>query len=163
MSVVLAIVNNMPSYTYENGEMIEIPDTVVSEDTEIREPVTNTLVVCPGVSVTTLAAVSGTVRVMSGATLQARGSVSGTVDVENGARALFHGQASGTISIERGAEVHLLSGAVALGVIRVYGTLVNDGVRGVNVSGPGTVEDREGSTVRRPDRIMPDGTTIYRS
>lgn len=141
MSVVLDIVNNMPSYTYENGQMIELPDTVVSEDTEIREPVRNTLVLRPGVNVTTFAAVSGTVRVMSGATLQARGSVSGTVSVEDGARAVIHGQAGGTIKIDRGAEVHLLPGAVALGVIRVDGSLINEGVRGVNVSGPGIVED----------------------
>lgn len=161
MSGVLVIVSSMTSYAYKNGEMVEIPDTVVSEDAEIRGPVNNTLVLRPGVNVTTLAAVSGTVRVMSGATLRAQGPVSGTVSVEDGARAIIHGQAGGTIKIDRGAEVHLLPGAVALGVIRVEGSLINEGVRGANVSGPGNVEDREGSTVRHPDRTLPDGTTVY--
>lgn len=162
MSGVLAIVSGMTSYTYKDGEMIEIPDTVVSEDTEIREPVNNTLVLRPGVNVTTLAAVNGTVRVMVGATLQARGPVSGTLSVEDGARALIHGRAGGTIKIDRGAEVRLLPGAVALGVIRVDGSLINEGVRGVNVSGSGTVEDRAGSTVRSPDRTLPNGATVYK-
>lgn len=153
--------SSMTSYTYKDGEMIEIPDTVVFEDTEIREPVSNTLVLRSGVNVTTFAAVSGTVRIMSGATLQARGPVSGTLSVEQRARAFIHGRADGTIKIDRGAEVHLLSGAVALGVIRVDGALINEGVRGENVSGPGTVEDRAGSTVRRPDRTLPNGATVY--
>jgi len=161
MSVVLDIVNGMPSYTYRNGQMIEIPDTVVSKDTEIRESISNTHIIRPGIYVTTFAAISGTVRVMSGATLVAKASVSGTVDVENGARAVFHGRASGTIKVDRGAEVHLMRGSVALGFIQVDGTLINEGIRGVNVSGPGRVDDREGPTVRRPDRTLPDGTTVY--
>ena len=152
MSVALNIVNFMTTYTYQNGQMIEIPDTVIAEDVEIRESISNTLIVRPGVNVTTLASITGTVRVMSGATLEARGSVSGTVGVEDGARATFHGQANGSINVDRGAVMHLLPGAVALGVLRIEGSLINEGTRGVNVSGRGTVDDRAGSTVRRPDR-----------
>ena len=161
MSVALNIVIFMTSYTYRNGQMTEIPDTVIAEDLEIRESISNTLIVRPGVNVTTLASITGTVRVMTGATLEARGSVSGTVGVEDGARATFHGQASGSINVDRGAVMHLLPGAVALGVLRIEGTLINEGTRGVNVSGRGTFDDREGSIVRRPDRSLPDGTAIY--
>ena len=57
--------------------------------------------------------------------------------------------------------MHLLPGAVALGVLRIEGTLINEGTRGVDVSGRGTVDDREGSILRRPDRSLPDGTTVY--
>jgi hypothetical protein len=163
MSEVLDIVSIMPSYTYKDGQMVEIPDTVVSEDTEIREPISNTLVLRPGVVVTAFAAISGTVRLMPGATLEARGDVSGTVNVERDARAVFHGRAGGTIKIDLGAEVHLLPRAVALGVIHVEGTLVNEGTRGVNLSGPGIIDDRDGSRVRSPDRTLADGTTIYES
>jgi hypothetical protein len=161
MSVALNILSFMTTYTYQNGQMIEIPDTVIAEDVEIGEPISNTLIIRPGVNVTTLASITGTVRVMTGATLEARGSVSGTVGVEEGALATFHGQASGSINVERGAVMHLLAGAVALGVLRIEGSLLNEGTRGVNVSGGGTVEDREGSIVRRPDRSLPDGTTVY--
>ncbi|WP_146071794.1 hypothetical protein [Cryobacterium sp. Y50] len=153
----------MTTYTYQNGQMIKIPDTVIAEDVEIRESISNTLIVRPGVNVTTLASITGTVRVMTGATLEARGSVSGTVGVEDGARATFHGQANGSINVDRGAVMHLLPGAVALGVLRIEGSLINEGTRGVNVSGRGAVDDREGSTVRRPDRSLPDGTSIYES
>ena len=33
---------NMTSITRENDEIVKMPDTVVSEDTEIREPAINT-------------------------------------------------------------------------------------------------------------------------
>lgn len=161
MSSLIDIVMFMPSYTYRDGRMIEIPDTVVTEDTEIHDRISNTLVIRPGVKVTTFAPVSGTVRVMSGSTLDARGTVSGTVGLDDGARATFHGKASGTINVDRGAIAQLMPGAVALGILHVEGTLINEGTRGTNVHGRGSVEDRDGSIVRPPSRTLPDGTTIY--
>lgn len=163
MSAALTIVKAVPTYTYRNGEMIEIPDTVVVEDTEIHNSISNSLIIRPGVTVITFASVSGTIQVMSRATLDARGPISGTVSISDGARVNFHDAANGTITVDRGAVVHLLPGSVALGAIHLEGTLVNEGVRGINVTGNGTVEDREGSMVRRPDRTLPDGTTIYES
>jgi hypothetical protein len=115
--------------------MIEIPDTVVSEDTEIRGPVTNTLVTCPGVSVTTLDAVSGTVRVMSGDTLPARARCLGWLTSRTGLAPCS--------TAKQAAQSRC--------------------VRGVRVSGSGPVKYREGSTLRPPVRTMPSGTTIYGS
>lgn len=161
MSEVITIVSVMPSYTYRNGRMVEVPDTVISEDAEIHDPISNTLILRPGVNVTIHSTISGTVEVMSGATLHARGTLSGTVSVAEDANVVVHRRASGTIHINRGAEVHLLPGSIALGVIRVEGRLINEGTRSENVSGPGSIEDRPGSTVRVPDRTLPDGTTVY--
>lgn len=157
----MAIVALMPSYTYRDGRMVEVPDTVLTEDSEISHPISNTLVIRPGVTVTTLATVSGTVHAMPGSTLDARGAVTGTVSAEAGARVIVHKAASGTINVESGAVVHLMPGAVALGVLHVEGTFINEGTRGANVSGGGEIEDREGSAVRHPDRTLSDGTTIY--
>lgn len=74
---------------------------------------------------------------------------SGTVNISRDARVVFHGRVSGTINVGTGALMHLLPKAVALGVLNVDGTLVNEGMRGTNVIGCGVVDDREGSTVRR--------------
>lgn len=155
------MVNLMPNYTYRDGRIVEIPDTVLTEDSEIHHPINNTIVIRPGVTATMFASVSGTVRVMAGSTLDARGPVSGTVSAEAGARVTLRSAANGTINVDSGAIVHLMPGAVALGVLHVEGTLINEGTRGVNVSGGGKIEDREGSTVRRPGRTLSDGTTIY--
>lgn len=151
----------MTSYTYRDGTMIEVPDTIANEDTEIHEPVENTLVIRPGVAVVSYARISGTIVVMTGATLDARGPVSGTVTIQDEAHATFHSTASGTIKVSGGAVMHLRPESIALGVLKVEGTLINEGTRGPNVTGQGVVDDRIGSIVRRPDRTLRDGTTVY--
>jgi hypothetical protein len=160
-SVPPTIVMLMTSYTFRNGQMVEVPDTVVTEDTDFHDSISNTLVIHPGITATTFANVSGTVRVMAGAAFDARGAVSGTVTVDAGAVATFHSVANGSIHVSDQGLAHLLPGAIALGTMRIDGRLINEGVRGVNVSGVGFVEDREGSSVRRPTRTLSDGTTVY--
>lgn len=151
----------MANYTYRDGKMVEVPDTIATEDTELHEPVKNTLIIRPGVAVVSYAKISGTIVVMPGATLDARGPVSGTVTIQDEARATFHSSASGTVKVSGGAVMHLLPGSIALGVLKVEGTLINEGTRGLNVTGQGVVDDRIGSIVRRPDRTLRDGTTVY--
>jgi hypothetical protein len=153
----------MPSYEYRDGELIEVPDVVVSESGELREDVSRTLVIEPGIILTAHGRLSGSVSVRVGATLDARNDVSGTVNVRANADATFHRAASGTLNISRGGVVTLTKSAVALGTMHVDGTLINYGTRGVNVHGAGFVDDREGSTVRRPDETLDDGTVIYRN
>ncbi|MGP5197341.1 hypothetical protein [Arthrobacter rhombi] len=151
----------MANYTYRDGKMVEVPDIIATEDTELHEPVKNTLIIRPGVAVVSYAKISGTIVVMPGATLDARGPVSGTVTIQDEARATFHSSASGTVKVSGGAVMHLLPGSIALGVLKVEGTLINEGTRGLNVTGQGVVDDRIGSIVRRPDRTLRDGTTVY--
>jgi hypothetical protein len=141
--------------------MVEVPDTTVSEDCIIDVPVDNTLVIEPGVNAIARAPISGTVEVQQDSVLDARSDVSGTVHLSRGARAVFHGRANGTINIEAGAVMRLLPKATALGTLIVDGTLINEGTRGVNVSGSGTVDDREGSTVRQPNKTLSDGSMVY--
>lgn len=151
----------MASFEYRDGEMIEVPDVVVDESGELTEDVSRTLVIEPGVTLRTFGKLSGTVTVRRGAALDARGSVSGTVSVAERAEATFHGRASGTLNVARGGVITLAETAIALGVMRVDGTLVNYGTRGIDVRGAGVVDDREGSTVRQPDERLGDGSTIY--
>lgn len=152
----------MPSYTYRDGRMVQIPDTVITEDTELRGMVTNTVIVRGPATATVLGSLNGTVSVEAGATLIAHGSVSGTLNVASGGTAIFHTATHGTLHVSAGAVAHLLPGASALGTMRIEGILINEGVRGTNVGGSGVVEDRPGSRVRQPDGTLPDGTTIYK-
>lgn len=151
----------MPSYEYRDGRMVELPDTILTESGEFPDDVRNTLVVESGVVATTTGRISGTVALRQGATLVARGPVSGTVHVEPDSTATFFDRASGTLNVEPGGTVRIMPGAVALGTMHIEGTLVNEGTRGVQVTGGGSVEDREGSTVRRPDKILDDGSVVY--
>lgn len=151
----------MPSYEYRDGEMIEVPDLVVTESGDLREDVKHTLVIRPGVSLTVHGRVKGTVHVEGGARLDARGDVNGTVHVGPNAEATFHRKMGGTLHIERSGTATLAASAVALGTLHVEGKLVNYGTRGVQVHGGGTVDDREGSTVREPDEKWDDGTAVY--
>jgi hypothetical protein len=151
----------MPSYTYRDGQLVEIPDTVITEDTDLRESVTNTVIVRGPATATAYAPLSGTVTVESGATLITHGAVNGTVNVSNEGTVIFHGPANGTLHIGAGGLVHIQRGASAIGTMQIEGVLINDGVRGANIRGDGLVEDRPGSQVRQPDRTLPDGTTIY--
>lgn len=153
----------MTSYTYRDGKMVEVPDTIVSEDTELHEPVKNTLIIRPGVTVVSYAKISGTIVVMPGAMLDAHGPVSGTVTIQGEARAAFHGSANGTVKVSKDAVMHLLPESSALGVLEVEGTLINEGTRGLNVTGQGVIDDRIGSIVRRPERTLRDGSTVYES
>lgn len=151
----------MPSYEYRDGELVEVPDIVVSESCDLHDDVKQTLVVQSGVILTTHGRISGTVEVQSGANLNARSDVSGTVSVAVSAEATFYGRMSGTLTVSRGGVATLAPSAIALGVMKIDGTLINEGTRGVRVHGTGAVEDREGSTVRPPDEQLGDGTVVY--
>jgi hypothetical protein len=151
----------VPSYIYRDGEMVEVSDTIISTSCEIREPITNTVVIKPGVHVTAFAPVSGTVNVGAGASLDAHDRVGGTVHVAAGASAVFRGSVGGTLDVGQGGHATLTTTAVALGTMHIEGELTNEGVRGVQVHGRGTVSDMPGSTVRQPDEVHPDGTFIY--
>jgi len=153
----------MPTYEYVNGKMVEVPDTEIRESGTLAGDVSNTLIVRPGVTLTTTGAISGTVNVERGATLKATGPISGTVHVASGAEADFHGRMSGTLHVTTGGTAHLTPGSVALGSMHIDGLLINEGTRGVSVKGRGSVQDRPGSTVRQPDEVADDGAVIYRN
>lgn len=161
LSVLLRMVRDVPTYTYRNGRLVEIADTIVAKDTEFTEPISNTMIILPGVKAITTGPVSGTVQLMESASLDARGPVTGTVSVADAAHLTVHERAGGTLHIAAGGVAHLLPGSVALGTMRVDGTLINEGTRGVQISGSGYVDDRDGSTVRQPDAWGPDGTSVY--
>ncbi len=152
----------MPSYQYRDGELVEVPDLVMSESGDVHDAVNNTLVIESGVSVTTHGVVNGTVSVRRGARLDAVNKVNGTVHVESGAEATFKHSMGGTLHVERGGTATLEASAVALGTMHIEGMLINHGTRGGSVHGAGQVDDREGSTVRPPDETLDDGTVIYR-
>lgn len=151
----------MPSYEFRDGEMVEVPDLVIDETTDVHEDVSRTVTITNGATVTVHGSVSGTLNVQQGATLIAEGQVSGTVHVQRGSEATFNAQASGTIHVERGATATLGPSATAFGMMKIDGVLVNHGARGKQVHGSGTVDDREGSTIREPDETWADGTTVY--
>lgn len=151
----------MPSYRYENGEMIEVPDTIVNESGELHDDVSATLIVKPNIEVVLHGHVNGTIRIEGGARAEIRGDVGGTVHISRGAEATFYGRMGGTVHVEKGGTATFTSGVVALGTMRVEGVLVNYGTRSIMVSGSGTVDDREGSTVRQPDETHEDGTVVY--
>lgn len=151
----------MSSYEYRDGQLVPVSDTVISEDCELRAPVTSTLTIQAGVSVVALGNINGSVNVLQGASLEAYGDVNGTVSADSDARITFHGRATGTIHLASGGLAHFSKGAVALGTMRIEGTLINEGTRGINVSGAGQIEDREGSSVRYPDSAS-DTAEVYR-
>lgn len=138
--------------------MVEIPDLHVRADTVLTDPVSRTMVINGGVTVVARAPISGSVQIESGQ-LIAEADVSGTVTVGSGSSASFAASMSGTLRVAVGGRAHLRTSAVALGTMRIDGALLNEGVRGVQLSGSGSVEDR--GMVRQPDRIDPDGTVIY--
>ena len=152
----------MPSYESRDGEMVEVPDFVVTESGDLHEPVTRTLIIQPGVTLNVTAKISGTVDIGDGSTLNAQSGVGGTVHVRPGGQVTFHERMGGTLHIARGATATIEPNATALGTINVDGTLINFGTRGVQVHGTGIVDDREGSSVREPDETQEDGTVIYR-
>lgn len=151
----------MTSFELRNGELVEVPDDIISESGVYDRDIARTLQITPGVRMTTTGKVSGTVNVGEGAEWIAVGDVSGTVTIAAGATVTFERHASGTIDIQKGAEATLGPDCVALGIISVDGLLVNQGTRGVNVLGAGTVDDTPGSRVRQPDEVRADGTTVY--
>lgn len=153
----------MPSYVYRNGDMVEVPDTTVTESCEIHESVTNMLIVQAGATVTAHSSISGTVNLERGSRLEVRGPVNGTVVISSGARATFYDRVGGTVHVHADAEAVLAPGAAALGTLKVEGLLTNEGVRGIQVSGSGRVVDAPGSEVRQPDERWSDGTVVYRS
>lgn len=153
----------MPSYTYKDGNLVAVPDTVIAESCELRGAVNNTLIIRPGAHVTALATISGTVLVEKDAVLVAHGPVGGTVNVHRGGSAVFHDRLGGTIHVARGGAATLAATAVALGTMKIDGLLTNEGVRGVQISGAGNVIDTPGATVRQPDETWADGTVVYRN
>lgn len=153
----------MPSYEYVDGRMVEIPDIEITESGTLERDVRSTLIVRSGVQLTTSGDISGTVQVQRGASLSAIGHVSGTVHVASGAQAEFHSRMDGTLHVDSGGVATLLPGSVALGSMSIDGLLINEGTRGVQVHGRGSVEDRDGSRVREPDEIRQDGAVVYRN
>jgi hypothetical protein len=124
-----------PSYRFEDGKMVQIPDTIVSQSGTLDEDITNTVVIEPGVALITTGRISGTVNVLGGASLEAKNNVGGTVHIEPGGRATFHAGVGGTLVVDRSAVAVLTRSAVALGSLNIQGELVNEGTRGVQVTG----------------------------
>ncbi|MGT2462946.1 hypothetical protein [Sinomonas atrocyanea] len=120
------------------------------------------MIIDNGASVTIYGTINGTLQLRPGTTVEARGIVNGTVNVERDAKATFHRAHNGTLNVDRGGVAQIAPTAVSLGTKNIDGMLINEGVRGVQIHGLGTVEDRPGSTVRQPDAIRPDGGVIYR-
>lgn len=151
----------MPTYEYQDGEAVEVPDVVVRDSGDLHDDVERTLVLMPGVTLTVHGRVNGTVEVRGGATFNAQSDVNGTVHVASNGQATFHRRMDGTLNVDRGGSAALGPSAVALGTMNIEGTLVNHGTRGVQIRGEGVVDDREGSTVRQPDETWEDGTVVY--
>lgn len=151
----------MTSFELQDGQLRQVPDQVISESGVFEQDVAQTLRIAPGIRVATTGTLNGTVHVGEEAEWIAAGDVNGAVEIASGATAVFQRRATGTISILRGASATFGPDCVALGMIHVEGALINEGTRGVNVHGPGTVSDLPGSQVRQPDEVWPDGTTFY--
>lgn len=151
----------MPSYEYRDGEMVEVPEVVVSESGDLHEDVERTLVIRAGVTLGAHGRVNGTVEMQSGATLNAQSDVNGTVNVASNAEATFHRRMGGALNVARDGVAILAPSAIALGTMNIDGTLINHGTRGVQVHGAGVVDDRDGSTVRPPDETWEDDTAVY--
>lgn len=152
----------MTSYEYRNGQMVPVEDLVVSESGDLYENVDRTLVIENEATVTSHGRINGTVQLTPGTAFESRGTINGTVNVQRDATATFHARYNGTLNVDRGGVARLAPTAVALGTMDIEGTLINEGVRGVQVFGSGTVEDLPGSTVREPDEVRPDGAVVYR-
>jgi hypothetical protein len=142
--------------------MVPVEDVVISESGDLHENINRTLVIQNEATVTSYGTINGTVQLTPGTTFDARGSINGTVNVQRDATATFHAGLNGTLNVNRGGLARLAPTAVSLGTKHIDGTLINEGVRGVRVSGSGTVEDLPGSTVRQPDEVRPDGGVVYR-
>lgn len=151
----------MPSYCYHDGQLVEVPDTIITVSCDIREPVRNTLIIRSGARVRTLARISGTLIVERGAFLEAEAPVDGTVDVHSGGSATFLAEVGGTMHVRVGGLATLEHTAQALGSMMIDGVLTNKGVRGVQLSGHGQVIDAPGSTIRTPDETSPDGRQVH--
>ncbi len=151
----------MPSYVYRDGQMQQVPDTVITESTDLREKISNSLVVKEGATATTWAGVRGTITVEGGGVLDARGPVNGTVSVQAGGIATFYSRVSGTLQVSPGGRAKLTSNAVAVGTMHIEGDLLNEGTRGVQVRGSSNIYDAPGSTIRQPDEVRSDGTVVY--
>lgn len=147
-----------PSFEYRDGRMVEVPDVHISTDVVLSEPITRTLVISDGATVVARAPISGSVQITAGQ-LIAETSISGTVTVRSGSSASFAASMSGTLNVAVGGRAHIRPGATALGSMRIDGSLLNEGVRGVQLHGSGQVEDR--GQVRQPDRTDPDGVVVY--
>jgi hypothetical protein len=152
----------VPSFEYRNGQLVPVEDVVISESGELHENIDRTLVIENGATVTSYGTINGTVQLTAGTTFDARGTINGTVNVQRDAVANFHAGLNGTLNVNQGGVARLAPAAVSLGAKHIDGTLINEGVRGVQVSGSGTVEDRPGSTVRQPDEVRPGGGVVYR-
>lgn len=153
----------MPSFEYVDGQMVKVPDMEITESGTLGGDVRSTLIVRSGVQLTTTGDITGTVQIQRGASLSAIGHVAGTVHVASGAQAEFHSRMAGTLHVDSGGVAVLLPGSVALGTLRIDGLLINEGTRGIQVHGRGSVEDRDGSRVREPDEVMQDGSVVYRN
>jgi hypothetical protein len=152
----------LASYTYEDGKLVQVPDTVVAESCEISKRVDSTLIIRAGVHVDARARMNGTVVIEPGAVFEAHEPVGGTVEIRDGGLAIFRDRVGGTIHVHRGGRATLSASAVALGTMRVDGVLTNEGTRGTQVTGAGEVIDVPGAVVRQPDETWPDGTVAYR-
>ncbi len=152
----------MSSYEHRNGQLVPVEDIVISESADLYEKINRTLVIENGATVTSHGKINGTVQMTPGTTFNARGTVNGTVNVPRDAAATFHAGMNGTLNVSQGGVARIAPTGVSLGMKHIDGTLINEGVRDVQVSGSGPVEDRPGSTVREPDEVRPDGGVIYR-
>lgn len=153
----------MPSYEYRNGRRVELEDLVVSVSQDLHETINCSLRVQAGAILSSYGTINGSIDLELGAQLHAFGPINGTLYVRDGAEVVIHRALNGSAVICSGGTLHIEQAASAMGSLQIEGTLINSGTRSDTVSGSGRILDREGSTVRRPDEIRPDGTRIFRN
>lgn len=139
----------MPSYAYREGQLVKVPDLVISESCDLHEAVNRTLIIEGEAEVTSYGPLNGMVELAPGTVLDARGTVNGAVNVAREARATFHGSINGLLRVNSGGRARLARTAAAYGTMVIDGILINEGARGVQVGGSGVVDDRPSSTVRQ--------------
>lgn len=85
----------MPTWTIADATPHEVPDTHITRDTQLHEPVTNTVIIHGPATVEAHADINGTIHVATGATLITWAAVNGTITLDDDATLTTHGSING--------------------------------------------------------------------
>lgn len=138
---------------------VKVPPRVVNSHEELVGVHQHSICIESGASLEILGTQRGSVTFQRGSSGVIVGQLQGSLHVASGATVVIHGVQQGSVHISQGGVVRVEPRGRLAGSLHNDGTIENGGIRGGAVSGSGSLNDLEGSTVKQP--VLKDGAHYY--
>lgn len=136
------------------------PPLVIEEAHALQGSHQGSVCVHEGAHLDLLGTQNGSVSLRPNSTVALIGTHNGSLHVSEGSRVEITGAQNGSVHVDAGGTVLVGPTGKLAGSLHVDGVILNEGIRGGSVHGPGEVRDVNGGRVKQP--VVENGMSVYR-